>query len=97
MMKKFKALTFAIILVISGFILGACGSNIYAANSIEGTFRYKNTYETNGGMLEVLEYIDQETGVNYIVIGSWNQYHVRYEGITITPKLNTDGSLYITQ
>ena len=43
-MKKFKTIVFAIIFVISGFILGACGSTIHAANSIEGTFRYINTY-----------------------------------------------------
>lgn len=40
---------------------------------------------------DLMVYIDPKTGVNYIVISDYNCH-----GICITPRLNADGTLYIS-
>ena len=97
-MKNIKSIIFSLMFIYVGFILGACGNvTIASSSNVNETLRYVESFEKNNGMVEIFEYVDKETGVNYIVLGSWHKTGARYEGITITPKLNADGSLYISK
>lgn len=98
-MKTIKLFSIIVICIVSGFILGFCGSNSYAYNSKENTTKenvfYIDSFSKDDGQIELFQYIDQETGVNYFIVGSWNQYHNRYEGISITPRFDNSGNIYI--
>lgn len=92
-MKKIKIIMFAVTLILFGFILCSCGSNAYASDNTKDTFKYIDSFDT----VDIFQYVDQETGVNYIIVGTWNTGSSKYAGIGITPRLNNDGSLYITK
>ena len=82
---KIKSFIFAILFTITGVILGACGSVESHATHASNFKMYK---EIEKGSMEVHYLIDGSTGVNYIVLD-------RYKGgVTITPRLNADGTLY---
>ena len=51
-------------------------------------------YENSNGMMDTYCVVDENTGVNYIVVSS--ELHGEPGGVTVTPRLNADGSLYIT-
>lgn len=79
------------------FILGACSTVIVNAseeqiNPIRIMFQNENTsYEDVYWKTWLV--VDRDTGVNYI-IASTNRFD---GGIAITPRLNKDGSLYISK
>ena len=81
-----------IISMVAMFMLGACSATTVSAgqdNPIKIWPQNKNgTYET-------LKVVDTETGVNYIVVSGDLYSHSR--GIAITPRLNADGTLYISK
>lgn len=66
------------------FLLGACGGATIssAANTPNSIEQYSPNYV-----------VDEATGVNYIVISK--KGYCEY-AIAITPRLNADGSLYVT-
>ena len=51
-------------------------------------------YQSKNGMYTVLNVVDEDTGVNYVVIGG--ELHGDPIGTCITPRLNADGSLYVS-
>ena len=73
------------------FMVGACSpvQDVIA----EQTRPLKIWFENENGGYETLCVVDEETGVNYIVVSKY-----RHEsGIAITPRLNEDGSLYVSR
>ena len=90
-MKKIKGLIFATGFVLCGFILGACGISTEAKQDKP----LKIWLENQNGKMETYQLVDEETGVNYIVVSG----ELCQEGIgtAITPRLKDDGSLYISK
>ena len=79
-----------IIAILSAFFLGACSScNVTA----EQTWPLKIWYQNSNGALHTYCVIDDDTGVNYVVV-STERGNGEYS-IAITPRLNADGSLYV--
>ena len=80
---------FIIIALIFVFLLGACCTvKVEAAQDNP----IKIWLENENGPYRTLCVVDEETGVNYIVtaIEGYGELH----GIAITPRYNSDGSLY---
>lgn len=88
-MRKSKIVT-AIMFLICGFILGACGSTVAASQNRPLTIWFENS----NGMMQTYCLVDENTGVNYIVVSG--ELYSRGIGTAITPRLNADGSLYVS-
>lgn len=78
--------------LILAFFLGACSTD--SANA-EQTRPLKIWMQNENGKYETLYVVDAETGVNYIVVGG--ELYQKGIGVAITPRLNADGSLYVTK
>lgn len=91
MMKKIKCLIFSIGFVLCGFVLGACGISVEAKQDKP----LKIWFENQNGKMETYQLVDEETGVNYIVVSG--QLYQKGIGTAITPRLKADGSLYISK
>ena len=90
-MKKIKTFVTATVFMITGFIMGACNSTAIASQ----THPLKIWYENDNGKMETYCLVDENTNVNYIVVsGELYGYGI---GVAITPRLNSDGSLYISK
>ena len=93
-MRKTKTLFLAIVFMICGFVFGAC-ANTAIADQIHPLKIWK---ENRNGQMETWKVIDDDTGVNYIVVApNWNERGSSYDGVCITPRLNADGSLYTSK
>ena len=73
-------------------VLGACSVTMVGA---EQNRPVKIWAENTNGSYDVLTVVDEETGVNYIVVGGEARGYPR--GTAITPRLNEDGTLYVTK
>ena len=73
-------------------ILGACSVTMVGA---EQNRPVKIWAENTNGSYDVLTVVDEETGVNYIVVSG--ELYERPRGTSITPRLNKDGTLYVTK
>lgn len=94
MKKKMKAFLLSATLILSGFILGACGSNVIA----EQTYPLKIWKENRNEQMETWKIVDEKTGVNYIVVApNCSDSGNSYDGVAITPRLNANGTLYISR
>ena len=71
------------------FILGACSVGIVSA---EQTNPIKIWFQNENGAYQTLCVVDEDTGVNYIVVGT--ERGNAYEAIAICPRYNADGTLY---
>lgn len=94
-LKKIKTVIISLTFLISGFMLGACGEQALAANdSSESPFViYEEYHNIKMNHSEtIMNVIDNDTGVNYIVVT--NGYD---RSIAITPRLNADGTLYVSE
>lgn len=80
-----------IIMCLLSFIFGACAVTTVKA---EQTRPLKIWYQNSNGMMDTYCVVDSNTGVNYIVISG--ELHGEPIGAAITPRLNADGSLYVT-
>lgn len=74
------------------FFLGACSYSIVDAGQ---EHPLKIWAHNENGKYETLCVVDESTGVNYIVVGI--ELHGDPGGAAITPRLNSDGSLYVTE
>lgn len=86
-MKKIKGIIFAAGFVLCGFVLGACGTSAEAKQDKT----LKTWKENDNG--HTYQLVDDKTGVNYIVVTVGDAEN----GIAITPRLNHNGSLYISK
>ena len=80
-----------IIMCIICFFLGACMPTTIKADQ---TWPLKIWAQNENGGYSTLNVVDENTGVNYIVVSLASNGH--YSGLAITPRLNADGSLYVT-
>lgn len=87
-MKKFSA----VIALVIGILLGACG--ITSVSAIQEN-PIKIWPENENGPYKVMKVIDDDTGVNYIAVVA-HQYDNGGWGLAVTPRLNADGTLYVS-
>ena len=73
-------------------VLGACSVTMVSA---EQNRPVKIWLENTNSSYDVLTVVDEETGVNYIVVGG--EAHSDPRGTAITPRLNKDGTLYVAK
>ena len=73
------------------FFIGVCSTAVVTA---EQTQPIKIWKQNENGKYETLHIVDEDTGVNYIVVSG--ELYSKSVGIAITPRLNADGSLYVT-
>lgn len=78
--------------LIFAFILGACCTMQAGADQNNPI---KIWPENENGPYRTLCIVDEETGVNYIVAASNNYGKIR--AISVTPRYNSDGSLYVNE
>lgn len=69
----------------------SCATDVVA----EQTYPLKIWLQNENGMCKTWNVIDEDTGVNYVVVTT-NRSNADYS-IAITPRLNADGSLYISK
>lgn len=80
---------FIIIGMMFMFILGSCAVTTVSA---EQTWPLKIWKQNENGCFTTLCLVDENTGVNYIVVSGQNYSNT--PTIAITPRLNADGTLY---
>ena len=73
------------------FILGAC--SVTEVNA-EQTWPLKIWKQNDNGSCSTLVVVDEDTGVNYVVVTAMTYSNAKT--VAITPRLNGDGSLYVT-
>ena len=78
--------------LIAAFTLGACSDAGVQVNAEEETVEaFSSTWVSDTGFFgSIHTVVDNETGVTYIVVE-------RNSGVTITPRFNADGSLYVSK
>lgn len=84
-MKKIVAL----VCLIFAFLLGACST---VGSNAEQPWPIQIWKHNENGKYETLCVVDEDTGVNYIVVSG--ELYQKSVGIAITPRLNADGTLY---
>lgn len=90
-MKKVLILSLCCLFLVIGLILGACATTTYA----EQKSPLKIFFENENGKMQTYLLVDENTGVNYIVVTG--QLYQRGIGTAVTPRLNADGTLYTTK
>ena len=90
-MKKVRNILICATFLITGFFLGACATTTYA----EQEKPLKIWFENQNGKMETYSLVDENTGVNYIVVSG--ELYSKGIGTAITPRLNPDGTLYVSK
>lgn len=72
------------------FILGACSVGVASA---EQTLPLKIWAQNENGSFSTLCVVDEDTGVNYVVVSRFNPSRGA-NSIAICPRYNADGTLY---
>ena len=83
---------FLLLMLVTVFILGACSTAVARA---EQNYPIKIWAQNSNGKYKTLCVVDEETGVNYIVISG--ELFQKGIGLGVTPRLNSDGSLYVNE
>lgn len=79
----------SIVCLMLAFLFGACSATEVSA---EQTRPLKIWYQNTNGAYHTFKVVDDDTGVNYVVVSS-ERGNGEYS-IAITPRLNADGTLY---
>lgn len=90
-MKKNRNILICATFLIVGLFFGACATTTYA----EQEKPLKIWYENENGYMHTYQLIDENTGVNYVVVST-----ERGNGemsCAITARLNPDGTLYVSK
>lgn len=82
-----------VVCLIIAFFLGACSVTVVSA---EQNYPLKIWSQNRNGQIETWQLVDESTGVNYIVVAPRYSNGNSYDGIAIMPRLNADGSLYVS-
>lgn len=91
MKKKVRNCLIYGVSLLSGLILGACATTTYA----EQERPLKIWFENENGKMQTYSLVDENTGVNYIVVSG--ELYQKGIGTAITPRLNADGTLYVSE
>lgn len=89
-MVRIRNILLALTLVICGIFVGACANTASAAQDWPLKIWKQNT----NGKMETFCVVDEDTGVNYVVVGTDEGPYC--PAIAITPRLNPDGSLFVS-
>ena len=90
-MKKIRKTFLIVFALVFGIVLGACVSTVRA----DQKYPIKIWFQNENGKMETYCVVDEDTGVNYIVISG--ELYQKGIGTAITPRLNSDGSLYTSK
>lgn len=90
MMKK---LLISVALVVA-FALGACSTLTVSADQ---QHPLKIWFQNKNGRYCTLCLVDEDTGVNYVVVSAETGGSGFPEAVAITPRFNADGSLYVSE
>lgn len=90
-MKHLSRIAFVLLLVVA-FLLGACSVGVVGA---EQKNPIKIWYQNENAYVHTWIVVDDTTGVNYIALTTEQSTHDSLT-CTITPRLNPDGTLYVT-
>lgn len=91
MIKKIKTVLLAASFMLSGVVIGCSAINTYAKQDNP----LKIWFENENGDYQTLKIVDDDTGVNYVVVGT--ELGGGYRSISICPRYNADGSLYVSK
>lgn len=80
-----------ILTLIFTFFLGACSATV---SNAEQTWPLKIWAQNENGSLGTSVVVDDDTGVNYVVVTAMTYSNAKT--IAITPRLNADGTLYVS-
>ena len=80
-----------VICLVCAFILGACSTTVAHA---EQTYPLKIWKHNDNGAMHTFCLVDDNTGVNYVVVST--ECGGGYS-VAVTPRLNADGSLYVSK
>lgn len=81
-----------VVCMIFCILLGACSVTMVNADQNRPV---KIWLENTNGSYETAIVVDENTGVNYIVVSG--ELYGKSRGIAITSRLNEDGTLYVTK
>lgn len=84
----------AVILVII-LVMSLTCAIVMPANAAQD-YPLKIWKQNENGVFTTLNVVDEKTGVNYIVVSAESYYGDHTFTVAITPRLNADGSLYVT-
>lgn len=82
----------SVICLVFVFLLGACTTTSADA---EQTWPLKIWHQNTNGSVDTYCLVDDDTGVNYVVVTAMTYSNAKT--IAITPRLNADGSLYVSE
>lgn len=88
-MKIVRNIILSATFLLTGVFLGACTTTTYA----EQESSLKVTGDLNSANINTWIVVDEDTGVNYIVFSRFGSG----VSVSITPRLNADGSLYTSK
>ena len=77
--------------IVVGVTITACATDVVA----EQNRPLKIWFENQNGKMQTYCLVDENTGVNYIVVSG--ELYSHGIGTTITPRLNADGTLYVSK
>ena len=89
-MKRAKTLIIVIIALVIGLVIGGCAASADA----DQTYPLKIWKHNENGSYTTMCIVDEYTGVNYVVV-SRDAYSEGFS-VAITPRLNADGTLYVS-
>lgn len=82
-----------IFICLTCLLIGTCIPVVADAHE-EQSYPLKIWAQNKNGSLQTCVVVDDNTGVNYVVVTAMT--HSNAKTIAITPRLNADGSLYVT-
>lgn len=89
---KYLKKTLLALALIAAFLMGACSVGTAEAGQNHPLKIWK---QNENGYAHTWSVVDENTGVNYVVVTTY-QYDGDSCSIAITPRLNADGTLYVT-
>ena len=91
MKTKIRNILIAVSFMMSGIMIGCASVNTYAKQDNP----LKIWFENENGNYQTLKIVDDDTGVNYVVVGT--ELGGGHRSISICPRYNSDGSLYVSK
>ena len=70
-------------------ILVGCGTT--SITNAEQSYPLKIWLQNRNGGMETYNVVDEETGVNYVVVSYYS------DSVTMSPRYNADGTLYVSK
>lgn len=95
-MKKFVSVILVVVIAVL-ILLGIFGGVLAMEADAAQDYPLKIWKQNENGRFMTLNLVDESTGVNYIVVAAESHYGDKTTTVAITPRLNADGSLYVSK